>query len=425
MLIEFAVSNFRSIKEEARLSLVAGPDKKLEDSNVAAKEPAHGARPIRVLRSAAIYGANASGKTNLLRGLKVMRDIVLNSSANLEELPVTPFRFDPACQSEPSWFEVVCIVDNVRYQYGFSATRHEVIDEWLYAWPSGRMQVWFERTRGVTPGTSKWTLGGKLAGDRQVWRRATRSQALFLSTAVALNSEQLSSLYNWFRERFKVIVGYRDVSPRFSIEYCDTGDRSGIVDFLTASDLAVTDIRIVDKTASSEAVENGSASSGPRVKMDVEAVPDVFLQHRPDGGEPTDLDMSEQSDGTRKMFALAGPWIDSLARGNVIVLDELHDNLHPELVRFLVGQFHDPAANRHDAQLIFSTHDTSILDRDLLRRDQIWLCGRDDRLQTSVVPLSDFRARRNDENLERAYRAGRFGALPYVRKSRRQLSDSH
>ena len=123
------------------------------------------------------------------------------------------------------------------------------------------------------------------------------------------------------------------------------------------------------------------------------------------------------------MFALAGPWIDSLTRGNVIVLDELHDNLHPELVRFLVGQFHDPVANRHGAQLIFSTHDTSILDRDLLRRDQIWLCGRDERLETSVLPLSDFRPRHGDENLEQAYRAGRFGALPYVRRSRRQLSD--
>ena len=116
-----------------------------------------------------------------------MQDIVLSSSGNLEELPVTPFRFDPGCRTKPSWFEVVCIADNVRYQYGFSATPQEVIDEWLYAWPSGRMQVWLERSRGVTPGTSTWTLGGKLTGDRQVWRRATRSRALFLSTAVTLS----------------------------------------------------------------------------------------------------------------------------------------------------------------------------------------------------------------------------------------------
>ena len=426
MLIEFAIANYRSIKDEVRLSLVASGDHKLEDSNVAVKELAHGVRPIRLLRSAAIYGPNASGKTNLLRGLRAMHDIVLGSSGNLDELPVTPFRFDPACQTEPSSFEVVCVADDVRYQYGFSASRQEVIDEWLYAWPSGRMQVWFERSRGETPGTSTWNLGGKLTGDRQVWRRATRPQALFLSTAVALNSVQLSPLFNWFRERLRVIVGYREVSPRFSLRYCDERERSDIVDFLAASDLAVTGVRIVERSSSPDAAaENGStAGVGSEIKENPDATTvDVLLQHQPDSGEPAELNISEESDGTRKMFALAGPWLDSLTRGNVIVLDELHDNLHPELVRFLVGQFHDSAVNRHGAQLIFSTHDTSILDRELLRRDQVWLCVRDERLETSVVPLSDFRTRHGDENLERAYRSGRFGALPYVRRSPRQPSD--
>ena len=426
MLVEFALANFRSIKEEMRLSLVAGPDKRLADSNVAVKELAPGVRPIRLLRSAAIYGANASGKTNLLRGLKAMHDIVLGSSGNLDELPVTPFRFDPACQTRPSRFEVVCIADNVRYQYGFSATRHTVIDEWLYAWPRDRMQVWFERSRGVAPGTSGWTLGGKLTGDRQVWRRATRPQALFLSTAVALNSTQLLPLFNWFRERLIMVVGYRGVNPAYSMKYCDEHDRSDIIDFLAASDLAVDDIRIVQKGVSpdtaAENISSTDAEGGAR-KSDAATAADVFVQHKPDGGEAAGLDISDESDGTQKMFALAGPWVDSLARGNVIVLDELHDNLHPGLVRFLVAQFHDPAASRCGAQLVFSTHDTSILAQDLLRRDQIWLCSRDERLETSVFPVSDFRMRHSDEDLERAYRTGRFGALPYVRRSRRAPSD--
>ena len=428
MLVEFAVANFRSVKEEVRLSLVASPDRRLEGLNVAAKELAPGVRPIRLLRSAAIYGPNASGKTNLLRGLRAMHDIVLSSSGSLDELPVTPFRFDPACLAEPSSFEVVCVADDVRYQYGFSATRREVIDEWLYAWPSGRMQVWFERSRGEEPGTSTWNIGGKLTGDRQVWRRATRPQALFLSTAVALNSVQLLPLFNWFRERLQVIVGYREVSPRFSLRYCDERERSDIVDFLAASDLAVTGLRIVERSSSPDtATDNGESTEavGSEIKVDAAAnTVDVLLQHQPDSGEPAELNISEESDGTRKMFALAGPLLDSLAHGNVIVLDELHDNLHPELVRFLVGQFHDSVVNRHGAQLIFSTHDTSLLDRDLLRRDQIWLCGRDERLETSVVPLSDFRSRHGGENLEQAYRAGRFGAVPYVPRSPYEQSDS-
>ena len=426
MLIEFAVSNFRSIKEEARLSLVAGRDTKYGDSNTFVQTLGDGGQPIRLLRSAALYGANASGKTNLLLGLKAMHEIVLGSSGNLATLPVTPFRFDPAYHNQPSSFEVIFVMDTVRYQYGFSATREEVIDEWLYAWPSGRMQTWFERSRGPTPGTSKWTLGGKLTGDRQVWRRATRPQALFLSTAVALNSIQLLPIFNWFRERLRMIVGYHDVNPNFSMDYCSKHRQTDIVDFLRTADLAVTDIRIVERESPSDTVADDASSPvndrNARETADARAV-DVLLQHQPEGGQPAELNMAEESDGTRKMFALAAPWIDSLAGGNVIVLDELHDNLHPELVRFLVGQFHDQAVNRSGAQLIFSTHDASILDGELLRRDQVWLCGRNERLETTLFPLSDFRTGRGDENLSRAYLAGRFGAVPYVPRLRREPSD--
>ena len=419
MLIEFSVTNFRSIKEEACLSLVASRDKKHGDSNVVEPKLAENGRPIQLLRSAAIYGANASGKTNLLRGLQTMRDIVLNASGSLDELPVTPFRFDPECHTLPTSFEVICVADGVRYQYGFSATPHEVIDEWLYAWPSGRMQVWFERSCSETSNEPLWKLGGKLTGDREVWRRATRPQALFLSTAISLNSTQLRPLFDWFRERLHVAsVGGWDRS--FSLEYCRETDQAEIVDFLTAADLAVADIRIVEKDFSPdmfpELKDLAEKLSGEGTWVD------VFLKHQPIGGESAELDLDEESHGTQKMFALAGPWLDSLAKGNVIVFDELHDNLHPALVRFLINRFHDPEANPYGAQLIFSTHDTSILDRDMFRPDQIWFCERNEHLETRLFPLSDFRPRRSVEDLEKAYLAGRFGALPYIRGSGRQPS---
>lgn len=420
MLIEFSVTNFRSIKEETRLSLVASRDKKHGDSNLVEPKLAEDARPIWLLRSAAIYGANAAGKTNLLRGLKTMRDIVLHSTDRLDELPVTPFRFDSECRNLPTSFEVICIADgDVRYQYGFSATPHEVTDEWLYVWPSGRMQVWFERSRSETSGEPSWKFGRKLTGDREVWRRATRPQALFLSTAISLNSTQLKPLYDWFRERLHVasVGGW---SPSFSLEYCNK-NRTDIVGFLTAADLAVTDIRIVE--------EDFSPEKFPELKDLDEKFPgektivDVFLRHQPKGGKSAELEMAEESHGTQKMFALAGPWLDSLDKGNVIVFDELHDNLHPALVRFLINRFHDPEANPYGAQLIFSTHDTSILDRDVFRPDQIWFCERNEHLETRLFPLSDFRLRRSVEDLEKAYLAGRFGALPYIQGSGRQPSD--
>lgn len=424
MLIEFSVTNFRSIKEETRLSLVADHNKKYSNSNVVVPDLPEDARPIRLLRSVAIYGANASGKTNLLLGLKTMRDIVLHSSDRLDKLPVMPFRFDPEYSILPTSFEVICVADGVRYQYGFSATSHEVTDEWLYAWPSGRMQVWFERSRSETSDEPSWKLGGKLTGDREVWRRATRPQALFLSTAISLNSTQLQPLFDWFRKRLHV-AGVGGWARGFSVKYCRETDQSDIVDFLSTADLAVSDIRIVEKDFSPEMLTKDVPTELKDLAENLagKKTVDVFLRHQPIDGKPAELDLDEESHGTRKMFSLAGPWLDSLAKGNVIVFDELHDNLHPELVRFLVSRFHDPAANPHGAQLIFSTHDTSILDQDMFRPDQIWFCERNAHLETSLFPLSDFRPRRGVENLEKAYLAGRFGALPYIRGSGRQPSD--
>ncbi len=404
MLVEFSVANFRSIKEEVRLSLVAGPGKEHANSILTAESRAEtAARPLRLLPSAAIYGANAAGKTNVIRGLKTMHDIVLGSAARgPAELPVTPFRFDPACSDQPTAFEVMCIADGVRYQYGFRATRSEVTEEWLYAWPSGRLQVWFERRNGKATGEPSWKLGGKLTGDRQVWKRATRPQALFLATAVSLNSTQLRPIFDWFHKRLHVARVER-WSPVFSVNYAKNGGAE-VLGFLAAADLAVTGLRIVEKEISPD-----------QFPEEIE----IFLQHQPKEGQQAELEMAEESHGTQKMFALAGPWLDTLAKGNVIVFDELHDNLHPALVRFLVSRFHNPTTNPHGAQLVFTTHDTSMLNRDLFRPDQIWLCERNERLETSLFPLSDFRPRRGIENLERAYLAGRFGALPYIRSSDR------
>ena len=276
------------------------------------------------------------------------------------------------------------------------------------------MQVWFERN-STDAESPPWKFGGKLMGDKEVWRRATRSQALFLSTAVSLNSEQLRPLFDWFHKRLHV-AGVGGWEPGFSVKYSEKNGKDEILDFLTAADLAVSDMRIVEHEFSLDMLPGDMPTElQKRIAKDLADIKrvDVFLQHQPKGGTPAELDLDEESHGTQKMFALAGPWLDSLRQGNVIIFDELHDNLHPELLRFLVARFHDPDVNSHGAQLIFSTHDTSILSRDVFRRDQVWLCGRDESLATSVYPLSDFWTRRG-EDLERAYLSGRFGALPFI-----------
>lgn len=411
MLVEFSVENFRSIKQEACLSLVAGPAKERRETHLVAPTlRKKGGSPRPLLRSAAIYGANAAGKSNLLRALAVMRGIVLDSSRDAGSIPVMPFLFDSTSRDQPSTFEVMFLAGGVRYQYGFSATSKVVTEEWLYAWPSGRVQQWIRRSPG------DWKFGEKLTGDKEVWRRATRPDALYLSTAVSLNSEQLKPVFDWFRHTLHVAVS-GTWNTAFSLNRIQKEGKAGIIEFLQTADLAIADLRVKEEQFRPDMLPDDLPSE---VKEEItrdlagETIAELWLSHDTGRGKPVELNIQDESDGTQKIFALAGPWLDSLQKGHVVVIDELHDNLHPTLVKFLVERFHNPDVNTGGAQLIFSTHDTSILNQDVFRRDQIWFCERDKRQETQLFSLTDFTPRKGVENLERSYLAGRYGALPYI-----------
>ena len=418
MLIELAVANFRSIRDEQRLSLVAGPGKELAETNTLVAPTSEGTKPLTLLRSAAIYGANAAGKSNLVKALATMRTIVLTSHQELKQLPVTPFRFDPESAGLPTLFEVVLLKDGVRYQYGFTATAERIHSEWLFAYPKGRSQKWFERSYSPDQNADEITFGDKLTGDKEVWRRATRTNALFLSTAIQLNSAQLQPLAHWFEEKLQVI-GIYDWAPWASLDRCEGDSKASILDFLNAADLAIENIRLEDddRGIPIRALLNMPVAhiGGQRRK--------ALFQHRLADGMAVDLDLRDESDGTQKMFAFAAPWLQALEEGRVLVVDELHDNLHPALVQFLVNLFNSQSTNPRGAQLVFTTHETSILNQDILRRDQIWFCERDERQATRLYPLTDFSPRKGLENLERAYLSGRYGALPYLKTLPASLGD--
>ena len=411
MLVEFSVENFRSIKQEACLSLVAGPAKERSETHVVAPSlRKKGGGPKPLLRSAAIYGANAAGKSNLLRALAVMRGIVLDSSRDTGSIPVTPFLFDSTSRDKPTTFEVMFLAGDVRYQYGFSATSKAVTEEWLYAWPSGRVQHWIQRSPGI------WKFGDKLTGDKEVWRRATRSDALYLSTAVSLNSEQLKPVFDWFRQTLHVVVS-GTWNNAFSFFRMREEGKSEIIEFLQTADLAIADLRVKEEEFRPDMLPIDMPSEvKEQITRDLagETVAELWLSHDTGYGKPVELNIHDESDGTQKTFALAGPWLDSLQKGHVVVIDELHDNLHPTLVKFLVERFHNPEVNSSGAQLIFSTHDTSILSQDVFRRDQIWFCERNKNQETKLFSLTDFTPRKGVENLARSYLSGRYGALPYI-----------
>lgn len=419
MLIEFTVANFRSIKTAQTFSLVKGKGGELEAENSFALS-APGAPPL--LRSAAIYGANAAGKSNFIKALQAMSKVVVESSAKMqpsEKLPVTPFRLDDTSEALPTEFEVSFIAAGVRFQYGFTATRERVLEEWLLAYPKGRPQRWFGRTWRNDEQIYLWETGSELKGQKQLWQESTRANALFLSTAVQLNSEQLAPVYDWFDRILRTAqVGGWGIS--FSASLCEETDgRARVVEFLKAADLGIDDVQVNKQKFDAGSLPDDMPETIKQhltKELDGKELLDVSTLHRAPDGRTVPFDLDEESDGTQKIFAFAGPWLDTLKNGYVLFIDELHDHLHPTLVRFLVELFHSPETNPKNAQLVFTTHETSILSQEVFRRDQIWFCEKNDRLATELIPLSDFSPRKGRENLEMSYLAGRYGALPFVRK---------
>lgn len=417
MLIEFSVTNFKSIHTTQTLSLVASPASELQEQNSFTTSVQ--GMP-RLLRSAAIYGPNASGKSNLMEAIDFMVSFVTESSKDGQEgelIDVKPFLFNTASRTEPSEFEVLFLQEGVRYQYGFAVNCTRVTHEWLSAYPEGRPQRWFEREFDTVANRENWYFGSKFKGRKTMLQETTRSNALFLSTAVQLNNEQLKPVYNWFQQKLRTI-GVGVLVPAYSTSLCKTeAGRKRILKLLNAADLSIADINIeMKKFDSSDLPVEMPQALKEIIKKDLDGkeIPEVKFLHFVAGTkELVTLDAGDESEGTRRLFAFAGPWLDVLDNGYVLFVDELNNSMHPLMVRFLIGLINNPDINRKNAQLIFSTHDTSLLDNELFRRDQIWFTEKDTTNVTNLYPLSDFTPRKS-EALEKGYLKGRYGALPYI-----------
>lgn len=420
MLIEFRVENHRSIRDEQVLSLEAGRIGGEGDCRPR-EVPNH---PSKLLPVAAIYGANGSGKSNVLAAIAYMKDAVSFSHrlwAPDEGIPREPFAWGQK-RGEPSLYEVEMIIEGVRYQYGFICDDNVFLEEWIYAWPNGKKQIWLEREG------EKFKFGEFLRGENEVVEKLTRPNALYLSAAVQLRHTQLSPLYSWFGsiESLRVIQGTtprRYVSSQHrrerelvfmleeSAEYRQASlfneePRGSILDqfksLLRAADIGIVDVRLNRDEAS---------PAGRSARMNR-----FELKHKSES-EDAWLPLEEESRGTKTLFSLALPILRSIQRGTLLIVDELESSMHPILADLIVRQFNDPEINRLNAQLIFSTHDTNLLGtlvgEPALRRDQVWMTEKDPNGATVLYPLTDFKPRK-DENIERGYIQGRYGAIPFL-----------
>ena len=414
MLVEFRVQNFRSLREEQVLSLVASKDKTLQDTHT--QSTGLKAAPS-VLRSAAIYGANASGKSNLIKALQYMRGVVAESATVIQPgqtFAVQPFRLDAQSAKEPTAFEVTFIIDGVRYQYGFALTPQRIVSEHLLVYKAFKPQRWYERRYDAQTGKDVYDFGPSLKGPKHLWEGATRPNALFLSMAVQLNSEALRPVFDWFVNGLVIFNEQAQLSPQVSIRMLQQAEgRRQICDFLSAADIGIADIEVVTRKVPSQAVHFDLVAGKAEVRNEEVEEHQLRFSHVTEQGRAV-FDLMDESNGTRNLLFLTGPVLDILRKGLTLVIDELDTSLHTLLVRELVRLFHRPEINTGGAQLIFTTHDTSLLDAPgLLRRDQIWFVEKDRDQASELVSLSEFSPRKN-EALERGYLMGRYGGIPFL-----------
>ena len=417
MLIEFNVQNFRSIKEEVTFSLVASADKSL-DNNLIETDMLRD----NLLRSAVIYGANASGKSNFVLACNSLKNMVIQSRMFQKgtKINYSPFKLDKKYLSKPSKFEVVFIKNNIKYIYGVSFNSEKIIDEYLYYYPEGRRALIFERR---DTNNYRFTIDRK---EQIFISEKTLDNVLYLSNSTYLNYDKTSKAFDWFIDDFGIIgVADHPALIEYTIQKLneDVKMKGFILKALIEADLGINDL-----SASLEVIPIDESpipipireqlkafitdSGGKFVNMDITTIHKVLDEI---GNENyVKFDFEEESEGTKRLFSLIGPWIDSLNNGRVLIVDELDTKLHHLLNVFLIKLFNDPTQNKNNAQLIFTTHNTNLLDLDIFRRDQIWFTEKNpSKGSTDLYSLIEFRPRK-DKNIQKGYLAGRYGAIPFI-----------
>ena len=418
MLVEFTVANFRSFQDAMTLSMVAAnlvaKDKTVDTSNLIKTDS-----EISLLKTAVIYGANASGKSNLLKALLFMKSFMVNSSKesqSTDKIGVEPFKLGLYGETSPSHFELVFIMDGIRYRYGFEADRNRVSAEWLFYVPSSRETSVFSRKDNVIAVSKKY--------DAEGIDKRTRNNALYLSVCAQFNVPLAEKILAWVSDKLNVLSGLHDHHYRnYTAGSCDTdANRLRISSLIKALDTGISGITVERNTLG---IDSLPSAMPEELKKLITRGSDSFTQvsvkttHKKYGNDGSfvgeeEFDMDEnESDGTQKLFALAGPLLNALNEGEVLLIDELDSRLHPLVTLAIIRLFSEVESNSKNAQLIFVTHDTNLLDKSLFRRDQIWFTEKNRYGATSLYSLAEFKIR-NDASFGSDYIKGKYGAIPFI-----------
>ena len=386
MLLQFSVTNHRSIKETAIISMKAAADKTMKEILISPD----GKKEL--LPVMAIYGANAAGKSNVLHALLLMREMVCGIYAKPlkgTELPYEPFAFVDG-ETEPTELEIIYYYEGIKYAYGFSFDRNKVTSEYLYHWPNGREALIFSRENG------KYEFRESIQ-EQLILARRTPDNRLYLTSSNEWNCMQTEKAYLWFQQKLCGLIstGGSNETTIDAIRESEQ-EKQRILKEMMLADLGICDI-----------VLSGSAEK-----------PIVSTIHQLIDSEGNQkqytLLLGQESMGTQRFFSRIGLWMEAMKSGAVLVVDEIEASMHPLLTRHLIEMIQDKVINQNHAQLIFTTHDTGLLDLTLLRRDQIWFAEKDENtMQTDIYALTEFSPRKQ-ENIAKGYLQGRYGAVPFI-----------
>jgi len=420
MLLRFSIENHLSIRDPAEVTFIASSLKERTDSLISSRYSNHGVLPVL-----AIYGANASGKSNLLFGLARLRSIVQSSFLRSDDergLPYSPFLLDSDHQNQPTKFELDFEMEDVRYQFGVHITKQLVKREWLYSFPKKTQTVLFYRDNNENS-EETFTFGRSLSGSNRQIQSITKKNTLFLSAAKKAGHPLLSKISDYFHFQIRTHLSNsgtnsESIADRLK-EKPDLLKR--VTEYLSLTDTGVSDIKIdeikipeKEREGFKEVIQVLSKFMGSNeLEEPPETRNSISLGHLSRDGVVRYLDFGDESLGTRYLLALLPPMIEALQQGGSLILDEITTSLHTLLANKLVSLFNDPSINKNGAQLVFTTHDTNLLAPGILRRDAILFAekGRDG--ASIYFPLTEIKTK-NTDNIERGYIQGRFGAIPYI-----------
>jgi AAA15 family ATPase/GTPase len=401
MLVEFKVGNFLSFKETVAFSMAAASIREHKDTHV------FKAKNFQLLKSAVVYGANASGKTNLIKAISFMRYFVINSSKESqaeEKINVDRFKLSSETDKKPSFFEITFIHENIRYRYGFEVDKEKVHSEWFF-YTKERETMLFTRE------DNHFELGRAFRKEGKELELKTRKNALFLSAAAQWNGEISLKIVKWFTHHLKIIYGLNkgDISTTVDLLEKDNQLKDRVLEFIKVADLGIHEVKI-EKSAKADLVSSSFVYT-PEIR--------TFHKKYDDNGKTVSIEEfkmeRDESEGTKQLFSLIGLVINALNNGNLLIVDELDAQLHPLITNYIINLFNSTDKNPHNAQLIFNTHDTNFLSNKLFRRDQIWFAEKDRQEATDLYSLVEYNFKvRKDESYGKNYIIGKYGAIPFL-----------